>query len=140
MNIDDLTIGQVKELAALFGGDTMNIDGLIVGVAKAKELLSIGNVTAKQVIDHGLVIVVLDRGFVYIGYTATDGEWVYIERAKNIRYWGTTNGLGELVSGPTPNTKLDSVGKITAPFHALQQLIDVNVEKWEEVEKWKKEF
>ena len=108
MNINDLTIGQAKELAALFGKSA----------------------ASKQVIDHGLSIVVLDRGFVYIGFAKTDGEWVYIDKAKNIRYWGTSKGLGELVSGPTSSTKLDSVGNIKVPFHALQQVIGVEVEKW----------
>ena len=75
-------------------------------------------------------IVVLDRGFVYVGRVEMDSEFVTIRRAQNIRYWGTTKGLGELVSGPLPNTKLDKVGTVKAPLRALISLIDVKQQKW----------
>ncbi len=75
-------------------------------------------------------IVVLDRGFVYVGYTEIDGDFVNITRAKNIRYWGTTKGLGELVNGPLKDTKLDNVGTVKAPLRALISLIDVEPSKW----------
>src|SRR5690606_26798276 len=107
MNINDLTIGQAKELAAMFG-------------ATGK----------RERVEHGLQIVVADRGFVYIGFVTTDGEWVRIKAAKNIRRWGTTKGLGELVHGPTSNTELDEVGDIRMPFHALQHLIAVEDGSW----------
>ena len=110
MNINELTIGQAKELVAMFANS---------------------NVSSKQErIDHGLQIVVLDRGFVYIGFTITDGEWVHISDAKNIRRWGTTRGLGQLVDGPMADTELDTVGNIRVPFHSLQHLIAVKAEAW----------
>lgn len=64
-------------------------------------------------------IVVLDRGFVYVGKVADEGENLRITNARNIRRWGTTNGLGELVSGPTDDTVLDLVGEIIAPKRAV---------------------
>ena len=75
-------------------------------------------------------IVVLDRGFVYIGRTAIDGDWVVIRNAHNIRIWGTTKGLGELVSGPTTSTKLDVVGTVKAPLRALISIIDTKEGAW----------
>lgn len=75
-------------------------------------------------------IVVLDRGFVYVGHTEIDGDFVKITRAKNIRCWGTTKGLGELVNGPLKDTKLDSVGTVSAPLRALISLIDVEQKAW----------
>ena len=75
-------------------------------------------------------IVVLDRGFVYVGKVTVDGDLCCIENAKNIRVWGTTNGLGELVNGPTKTTKLDSVGSVRAPMRAVISIIDANDEKW----------
>lgn len=78
----------------------------------------------------GLAIVVLDRGFVYVGKVTVEDDWCKIERAKNIRVWGTTNGLGELVNGPTKNTRLDSVGNVRAPIRAVISIIDVKDEKW----------
>jgi hypothetical protein len=75
-------------------------------------------------------IVVLDRGFVYVGAVKMDGDFVVICNAKNIRVWGTTKGLGELVSGPLSGTKLDRVGTVRAPMRALISLIDVEQGKW----------
>jgi len=109
INIDDLTIGQARELAAMFAG---------------------AHAAPPTVIDHGLQIAVLDKGFVYIGYVTTDGEWCHISDAWNIRRWGTTRGLGELVDGPTANTELDRVGNVRVPMHALLHLIAVMGEKW----------
>lgn len=112
MNIDDLTIGEGKQLAQMFTGQ------------------SAPAAPGAERIEHGIQIAVLDKGFVYVGEVATDGAWVYITRAVNVRRWGTTKGLGELVNGPTRNTELDVVGSIRVPFHALQHLIAVEADKW----------
>ena len=76
---------------------------------------------------HGFAIVVLDRGFVYVGDVSCDSEWCVIQNAKNIRVWGTTKGIGELVSGPTSKTVLDTVGTIRAPMRAVISIIEA---KW----------
>ena len=75
-------------------------------------------------------IAVLDRGFVYVGHCHIEDDFLVITRAQNIRVWGTTNGLGELVKGPTSTTKLDNVGTLKAPYHALISLIDVEQKAW----------
>lgn len=75
-------------------------------------------------------IAVLDRGFVYVGYIKKEEDFLVLTHAKNIRIWGTTKGLGELVNGPLGGTKLDVVGTVRVPFKALISLIDVNQEKW----------
>lgn len=76
-------------------------------------------------------IVVLDRGFVYIGRVEVDSDFVVINSAQNIRAWGTTNGLGELaLEGPKSGTKLDKVGTVRAPMRALISFIEVDVSKW----------
>ena len=67
----------------------------------------------------GQHIVVLDRGFVYVGDVTLDGNFAIITNAKNIRYWGTKNGLGELTKGPLPETKLDVIGEVVAPMRAV---------------------
>jgi hypothetical protein len=64
-------------------------------------------------------IVVLDRGFVYVGKVADEGENIRITNCRNIRRWGTSKGLGELVGGPTPATQLDLVGEVIAPKRAV---------------------
>ena len=111
INVDDLTIGQARQLAAQF-----------INAAPA---------ATPGRIDHGWNIVVLERGFVYVGAVSTDDRWLYIESAANIRRWGTTRGLGELVSGPKTETKLDPVGTVNAPLSALVHLIEVEARQWE---------
>lgn len=75
-------------------------------------------------------IAVLDRGFVYVGHVTYDGDFLVLSKAKNIRYWGTTKGLGELVNGPLKDTKTDVVGTVRIPMRALISLIDVAASKW----------
>lgn len=108
--LDELTIGEARVVAAMVGG-TQAVP-----------------CTGRE--DHGIQIVVLDRGFVYIGRVQTDDGWVYITDAKNIRYWGTSKGLGELVNGPLSETKLDDTGTVKASRRALIHLIAVDEKKW----------
>jgi hypothetical protein len=75
-------------------------------------------------------IVVADRGFVYVGRLELTEQFATLTSAKNIRVWGTTNGLGELVNGPTKNTKLDAVGNVRIPLRAVISIVDVVSEKW----------
>jgi len=80
---------------------------------------------------EGFQIVVLDKGFVYVGKVHRSGDLIYVENAKNIRSWGTTSGLGELArGGPTPKTVLDFTGTVVAPFHAVVHLITTDPAKW----------
>lgn len=71
----------------------------------------------------GQHIVVLDHGFVYVGNVTEMPDRVIIKDAKNIRVWGTTNGLGELRCGPLTGTKLDVVGEVIAYRAAIIHLI-----------------
>ncbi len=79
------------------------------------------NPAAKR--DLGTQIVVADRGFVYVGKTVIEGEFVTVTNARNIRVWGTTKGLGEIVGGPTSQTKLDKVGQVLIPMKAVIHFI-----------------
>ena len=85
----------------------------------------------KKCVLTGFAIVVLDRGFVYVGETTVNGEWCVIKDAKNIRVWGTTKGLGELATdGPTKKTVLDVAGTVRAPLRAVIHVIDTEAGKW----------
>ena len=84
----------------------------------------------KKCVLTGTAIVVLDRGFVYVGDVVIEGDWCVMTNARNIRHWGTKNGLGELVNGPLKETKLDFVGSLRAPLRAVISIIDVDVDKW----------
>lgn len=73
----------------------------------------------------GTKIAVLDRGFVYVGEITDEGENIRIKNARNIRYWGTTKGIGELRTGPTEKTKVDAVGEVVVPKRAVISYITV---------------
>lgn len=81
---------------------------------------------------HGIQIVVLTAAWVYVGEVFTDTQWVYIEKAQNIRKWGTTRGLGELAAGPTESTVLDPAGLVKAPLNAVVHMVGCS-EAW----RWK---
>lgn len=83
-------------------------------------------VKTEQPVIEGQHIAVLDRGFVYVGDIEIKGDFLYISNAKNIRYWGTKNGLGELRKGPLAETKLDKVGDVIAPMKSLIHLVPCN--------------
>lgn len=58
-------------------------------------------------------IVVADRGWVFVGNCEDhDDGSVTITNCCNIRRWGTTAGLGQLVNGPLPDTKYDAYGTV----------------------------
>ena len=75
-------------------------------------------------------IIVADRGFVYVGFVEEGENYTTVREARNIRIWGTTKGLGELVHGPTSKTVLDSVGTVKAPNRAVISIIDVDKKAW----------
>ena len=64
-------------------------------------------------------IVVLDRGFVFVGKVVDEGDNIRVTNCRNVRRWGTSKGLGELRNGPTEDTVLDEVGEIIAPKRAV---------------------
>jgi hypothetical protein len=106
MNIDELTVGQIKEIQSAFGKKK---------VTKSKKYC-------------GLKIVVLQRGWVLIGEYYKTGCMIELLKPQVIRIWGTSNGLGELaMSGPTSSTKLDPTNTVT--FHELTEVLSMEVER-----------
>lgn len=105
LNIEQLTLGQIRELQQMLA--------VRVPIVEAEH-------------DLGKQIVVLDRGFVYVGDVTIKGDYVTIKNAKNIRRWGTSKGLGELLEGPLPNTATDPVtGAILVPARAVIHFIAI---------------
>jgi hypothetical protein len=86
-----------------------------------------------QAVDGPIQIVVLDKGFVYVGRVAKEHDGIMIHNAQNIRYWGTKAGLGELVKGPLPTTKLDHVGTIEVPAKSIILFIKVEQSAWSHI-------
>ena len=76
-------------------------------------------------------IVILQRGWVVVGYFQRNGSDCTLDTASVIRIWGTTKGLGEIAAnGPTSKTVLDPCPRIR--FHELTaiQMIDCAEDKW----------
>ena len=77
----------------------------------------------------GQHIVVLDRGFVYVGRCEIQGDYLLIKDARNIRRWGTTKGLGQLAnSGPTPQTVIEETGDLSVPIKALIFILQCKIQ------------
>ena len=79
-------------------------------------------------------IVILQRGWVFVGKFNQVGTRCTLTNAKNIRTWGTTKGLGEIAEGgPTSLTKLDDINDVT--FHELTVIatIDCDAKAWSKI-------
>lgn len=113
MNLDELTIGDVKKLKRMIGD--------------AKEMAS-----SNSCCDDGKVrIVVLQRGWVAVGRYYQQGADCRLEGASIIRNWGTSKGLGEIAeNGPTDKTILDKGP--TLRFNELTVVVslDCKESKW----------
>lgn len=80
-------------------------------------------------------IVILQRGWIMIGYYKKTGEQCSLDNAYVIRTWGTSKGIGELaLEGKKSNTKLDPVGHVE--FHQLTEVANINCDE----DLWKKEL
>ena len=109
MDIDKMTIGEIKEISKLIG----------CGESNKKR-------------DYGQAIVVADRGFVYVGEVIVDSNFAIITNGKNIRSWGTKKGLGQLVfEGPQTETKLDVCGDLEIPMRAVISIHKTDRKLWE---------
>lgn len=71
----------------------------------------------------GQHIVVLDRGWVYVGLVTELPDRLVLDAASCIRRWGTTRGLGELRYGPNKGTILDPAGQVIVYRHAVIHMI-----------------
>lgn len=110
MNIEDLTIGEAKKLAGLFG--------------------AVQNVTTHCPCE-GIEIIVLQRGWVVAGRLSKSGTDYKLTNGYVVRNWGTSKGLGELAeNGPLSGTKLDPLPE--SNFHELTVVLRMKCsDKWE---------
>ena len=78
---------------------------------------------------YNIHIIVIESGFVYIGYPKAFecpvlGRSMLVVNSYNIRKWGTTKGLGQLANtGKTDETVVDFVGTITVPIGKVNHMI-----------------
>lgn len=112
LNINDLTLGQIKEIKKMIG-------------------VTFDSIPSASNLDNTVKIVILQRGWVVIGRYFKDGEYGRIENGYVIRAWGTVRGLGQIAEdGPTSCTKLDKTKTIR--FHELTTIatIDCTESNW----------
>jgi hypothetical protein len=116
MDINSLTLGQVKEVASIAGA---------LGVCSTGQASA-----ASEAGSADVRIVILQRGWVIVGYYRRAGGRVLVSKASVIRNWGTTKGLGELRTGPTNKTVLEPCGDVDA--HELAEIASIKCEatKW----------
>lgn len=75
-------------------------------------------------------IIAFEGRWVFVGkVTETETDYIF-ENGANIRYWGTSRGLGELASGPTKSTKLDPMPKHSLPKSKRITTIEVDQDAW----------
>ena len=119
LDINQLTIAQAKEIAAMFP-------------ALASVPANLFEVPGTRLAPEGEIrIAALQRGHVVVGKYSQSGEIGRLENASVVRRWGTSKGLGELAQkGPLSNTVLDSCPPVS--FHAREVvfLMEVNKDAW----------
>ena len=79
-------------------------------------------------------IVVLQRGWIYIGRFSKNDNHCKLENSYCIRTWGTKKGLQELVNGPTSTTILDKCeGVVEFDWLTVIHTITVNSKEWSQI-------
>ena len=79
-------------------------------------------------------IVVIERGFVYVGRVEIDSESddVTIRGARSLIRWGSSQHLGELVNGPLQNTKLGATCVVLVRQQQIVHMIGVDQDGWKQ--------
>lgn len=95
-----------------------------------KELLVNGERFVRAADCGEIKIVVLERGFVYIGRYHEDGNEVSIFGARSLIRWGTSAHLGELAHGPTESTRLGESCTARARISQVIHTIEVDQDVW----------
>ena len=111
MNIDEMKLGELKQIAAIAGC-----------TSKVKKLEEVGG---------DVRIVILQRGWVVVGRYFRRGQRCKVKNGYVIRKWGTAEGLPELaIKGPLANTVLDKSPDIE--FHQLTEVANIacSEDKW----------
>lgn len=121
INIDELTIGQVKELAKFIPSRGS------CGIAGPARLAKEGQ----------KVIAVLQRGWAFVGTYHQTGDSATLTDAACIRRWGTSEGLGELAEkGPLSDdaqngpTVLDKCPLISFHIREAVLIMEANADAW----------
>lgn len=81
--------------------------------------------------DHGLCMVVADRGHVWQGRARDDGDYTIITNARIVRRWGTEKGLNQLANdGPLADTILDAPADVKVARKAIIAIVPCSEAAW----------
>ena len=114
MNIDDLTIGEAKQLAAMFGNQ------LCDNTAPGRP--------------ERAVVICTDKRGVFFGYTAETGEMMTLRRARMCVYWPREQRgvLGLASDGPKKGAKISPATDGTfMGITCVLECTDAAVKAWE---------
>lgn len=75
-------------------------------------------------------IVVLDRGFIYVGRVEEDDASITIRGARCLIRWGTEKHLGQLVDGPCEATSLGDGCTVQCRVERVIHTIEVSQNAW----------
>lgn len=106
-----------------------SVFGKFAASQEMEKILSGDHLPFKDVKNGELAIVVLDRGWVFVGFvTHLEDERIRIDCCYNVHKWGAERGLGQIaVEGPTSETILYPAGPV---YGKPIFLMGVNEEKW----------
>ena len=78
-----------------------------------------------------MYLILLPRGWVFVGECREDNGTLFVTNASVIRRWGTTKGLPELANnGPLDSTVLDGKCELEFPMTAVIGKIKCSKEAW----------
>jgi len=125
--IEELTIKEAKEELELVRERYLELSKEL-GKELGKELREELN---RKETNHGWCIVVLDKGFMYIGELITDGEYLTINQPKNIRSFTSGKGLLWHAKNGSEDMILDAFdGILKAPYTELKHFILTDKDLW----------
>lgn len=109
ININEMTIGEAKELSRIFGNEKPH--------------------TEKHPLDGEKVVMALANGFVFVGRLSTSNHGFRLDDAQNVRFWAKREGgLPELaMNGRIAGDELDT---ISGPIFTQTYLFCMKAEGW----------
>lgn len=105
----------------------VNVEKITV---EGKDYVPVDSIQVKEH-DGPIKIVILQRGWIFIGRFERNGSDCTLHNASVIRRWGTQKGLGELSGGKLKDTILDKChGIVEFDFLTVVAMISVEEDKW----------
>ncbi len=101
-------------------------------IIKIDEVEYVRKDSQNTTITGNIKIVILQRGWVMVGYFERNGNDCKLSKASVIRSWGTTKGLGEIaLGGPNSSTKLDKChGLVEFDYLTVVAQVACEESKW----------